>query len=103
MSLKTARLNSHAQSRHRWRALERVRVRPLVGESAADESSAGDDYAQRCGIGAASFRECLLHGARAPQQPREAVIPLVTPRLVVNLIFRVALLFQLLLDGPRSG
>src|SRR6267378_7550515 len=91
------------QSGHRWRAAERVRIRPLVGKSAADKSSASDDdRAHRRGIGAASCRECLLRDARARQQRRKAVIPLVTPRLVVDAIRRVALLLQLLPDGPRS-
>ena len=91
------------QSRPWWRASKGVRIRPLVGKSAPDKSSASDDNrAPRRGIGAAPFRECPLRGARARQQRRKAVVPLVTPRLIVKLIRRVALLLQLLLDGPRS-
>ena len=40
--------------------------------------------------------------ARPAQQRRQAVIPLVAARLIINLVRRIALLLQLLLDGPWS-
>src|SRR6266436_2545793 len=82
---------------------EGVRVRPLVGKAAADKSSAsGDHDTQGRGIRASSFRELPLCDARPAQQRHQAGIPLVAPRLIVDSIRRIALLFQFLLDGPRS-
>src|SRR5206468_7358529 len=84
------------------RVRERIRVRPLVGKAAADKSSAsGDHDTQGRGIRAPSFRELPLCDARPAQQRRQAEISLVAPRLIVNSIRLIALLFQLLLDGPR--
>src|SRR5437899_819023 len=85
------------------RVREGVRVRPLVGKAAADKPSAsGDHDTQGRGIRASSFRELSLCDARPPQQRWQAEIPLVATRLIVNLIRRIALLLQLLLDGPQS-
>src|SRR5947208_15849950 len=79
----------------------RVRVRPLVSKAAADESSASVERdTEGCGVGAASFCERPLCDARPAQQRRQAVIPLVAARLIINLVRRIALLLQLLLDGP---
>src|SRR6266576_6998075 len=87
-----------------WRISERIRIRSIVGKSAADKPSApADDDAHRCGIGTALLRVRLFGGTRASQQGRETVIPLVAPRFIVDLIGRVVLLLQLLLDRPRSG
>src|SRR6266568_2193232 len=85
--------------------LQRVRVLPFVGKSESKSSTSGgrSGRAQRRGIRAASFRERSLRDARAQQQRRQPVIPLLTPRLIVDAIRRVALLLQLLFDGPRSG
>src|ERR1051326_1460063 len=85
------------------RIREGVRVRPLVSKAAADESPASVERdTEGCGVGAASLCECPFCDASPAQQPRQAVIPLVAARLIINSVRRIALLLQLLLDGPWS-
>src|SRR5579864_5717543 len=91
-----------SQSWRRNRSLQRVRVVPLVGEAPTGKASASNHNAQRRGIRAASLRVRSLRRARSPQQRCEPVVALVTPGLGVNAICGVALLLQLLLDGPWS-
>src|SRR5436309_2411976 len=58
----------------------------------------------RCGrIGTSSLGERLLFGARARQRSDQPVIPLEAPGFGVDSIRLVALLSELLLDGPWFG
>src|SRR5713226_8905027 len=56
----------------------------------------------RARIGAAPLGKGLLLGTRAPQPSLDRVIPLVTPRLLVDPIELVALLPEFPLSSPRS-
>src|SRR5262249_52343122 len=85
--------------------LQWVRILPLVGksESKSSASRGRSRNAQRRGIRAASFLERSLHDASAHQYRRQGVIRLMTSRLIIDAVRRVALLLQLLPNGPRSG
>src|SRR5262245_1500146 len=98
------RLDNPRHSRRTWRrTLKRVGIRTRIGESATNESSAPtDDDAHRRGVGATSCRVRPLRLARAAQQRDQAVVPFVTPRLIVDAVLGVALLLQLLSGRPRS-
>src|SRR5262249_61437805 len=53
-------------------------------------------------MGASSLGECLLDNARTSQEPDQSVVPLVTPRFVVNPIRLLVLLGHFYLHGPGS-
>ena len=69
----------------------------------------GSPPLKRCGvkdgegerIRTAPFRKRLLIHTRAEEQRRQAVVPFVAPRLVVDPVLLIALMLQFLPDGPR--
>src|SRR5215813_3491398 len=91
----------HQSRRARRRASEGVGVRTIISKSAANKPSTSTDHdAHRRGIGAASFRECPLRLARSAEQRDQTVVPFMTARLIVDAVRGIALLLQLLPDGP---
>ena len=56
-----------------------------------------------CRIGTSALRKGKFFRAGSPQQPRKAVVSFDAPRLVINSVVLVALLGELLADGPPPG
>ena len=57
----------------------------------------------RCRIGTSSLGKGRLFRADSPQQPRKAVVSFDAAWLGINSVVLVALLGELLADGPRLG
>src|SRR5262245_43867084 len=83
--------------------LSRQRIGVLTGIRKSERKSAASGRAFRGRVGTALFGERALLLARAQKQRRHPVVALVTPRLLVDPVFLVALLGVFLLDGPGSG